>query len=309
MRKFTRITAVFFLLITLANTVFAGEVTPTPVPWQIPMEDGYPAVIDRFTDPKAYPEFSFEEDAEILHLWLANTRDSDSILLQYGDENWMIDCCDERWAPRVMTMLEFLQVKRIDKLINSHPHHDHLAGLHRIDDVAEFAELAIGFPEDINEHMIKAMTSCGLRDIRVTHFEDGSRLILGDDVFLDIWMKCDETYEMNDRSAVIRLLYGDRTALFTGDIETAGQKKLLESVDRELLKADILKYPHHGKQRTLEDFYTAVNPSFVLVTNNAITGDAPYYLGCKHVPVAYSISAYVHLMTDGKHWVAERVRP
>lgn len=307
MKKKLLTLTVLFLLLSVAFTAIADTASPTPIPWEIPMEDGYPAVIDRFTDPNAYPEFTFDEDAEILHIWLANTRDSDSILLQYGDENWMIDCGDERWAPRIVTMLQKLNVTHIDKLINSHPHHDHLAGLHRVDDAAEIDELAIGFPEDVNDHMTKAMTSCQLRDIRVTHFEDGTRFSLGK-VDLDVWMKCDDTVSMNDQSAVIRLQYGERTMLFTGDIESAGQKKLLETVDPELLHTDVLKYPHHGKQKLIDDFYNAVNPSFVLVTNNALTGDAPYYLGCKHVPVAYSISAYVHLMTDGEHWVTERVK-
>ena len=127
------------------------------------------------------------------------------------------------------------------------------------------------------------------------------------DVILDILMKCDETCGMNDRSAVIRLQYGERTALFTGDIENEGQKSLLGTVSPELLKTDILKYPHHGKAKLMDQFYDAVNPSFVVVTNNTATGDAPYYLACKHVPTAYAVSAYVHPVTDGKHWLAERV--
>lgn len=307
MRKLTPFLFILLLFLPAMAFTAANKPEPTPVPWQIPMEDGYPAVIDRFNNPKAYPEFEFSGEAEILHIWLANTRDSDSILLQYGDENWMIDCADERWAPRVVTMLEKLNVTHIDRLINSHPHHDHLAGLHRIDDNVKIAELSIGFPEDENEHMVKAMTSCSLRDIRVSHFSDGSVFELGK-VKIEVWMKCDDTYSMNDRSAVMRLQYGDRTMLFTGDLEYAGQRKLLETCEPELLRTDILKYPHHGKQKLLDEFYDAVNPSFVLVTNNALTGEAPYYLGCKHVPLAYSISAYVHLMTDGKHWVTERVK-
>ena len=96
-------------------------------------------------------------------------------------------------------------------------------------------------------------------------------------------------------------------ALFAADLENDGQRKLLETVDPALLKADVLKYPHHGKMKLVENFYTAVSPSFVVVTNNTAVGEAPYYLGCKHVPTAYSVSMYVHLVTDGKHWLVERI--
>lgn len=306
MKKIVSVLLLVSLTLLTVTGTFAAPPAPTPIPWEIPLDDGLPAVIDRFGDPAAYPDFAFPEDAKLLEIWVANTRDSDAFFLLYDGRCWMIDCADTRWVNRVVTLMQKLGIDKVEKVINSHPHHDHLNGLAAVATKAKVSELAIGFNENSTQHMIKAMQTCREKNIAVSHFEDGTRLQLGD-VALDIWMKCDNTYEMNDRSAVIRLQYGERTALFTGDIETAGQKKLLETVDPSLLKTDVLKYPHHGKSKLIESFYTAVNPSFVVVTNNAVTGEAPYYLGCKHVPMAYAISAYVHLVTDGNHWLAERV--
>ena len=306
MRKITSVLLLVSLVLMTVTGSFAATPDPTPIPWEIPLDDGLPAVIDRFGDPAAYPDFSFPEDAKLLEIWVANTRDSDAFFLLYDGQCWMIDCADNRWVNRVVTLMQKLGINKVDKIINSHPHHDHLNGLAAVAAIAEVDELAVGFAENSTEHMVKAMKTCKEKGISVTHFEDGTRLMLGD-VILDILMKCDDTAELNDRSAVIRLQYGDRTALFTGDIETVGQKKLLETVDPSLLKTDVLKYPHHGKSKLVENFYNAVNPSFVVVTNNAVTGEAPYYLGCKHVPMAYAISAYVHLVTDGNHWLTERV--
>ena len=304
MRKTAAILLIFFLF--LAENAIAGAVEPTAPPWEILLEDGYPAVIDRVTDPEAWPDFAFSDDTEILHIWVANTRDTDAILLRLGDENWMIDCTEARWAPRVTAMFQMLDVTHIDRVINSHPHHDHLNGLAVIDDFAKVDELAICFPEDVNDHMINAVDLCGKRGITVTHYGDGSRFILGEAV-LDVFMKSDESFSMNDQSAVIRLEYGDRTMLFTADMESAGQKRLLESVDTDQLRADVLKYPHHGKLKLKDEFYDAVNPSFVVVTNTHFEGNSYEYLSCLGVPAAYSAPAYVHLMTDGKHWMAEQV--
>lgn len=295
------------IFIYIADAFAATKPTTTPVPWQTPLDDGFPAVINRFSKPDAYPDFSFAEDAELLDIWVVNTMNADAFFLFYQDQCWMIDCAEPRWGDRMITLMQKLGVAKVDKLINTHPHHDHLNGLAIVDGQAKVAELAIGFAEDSTEHMINAMETCRENNIKVTHFEDGTRLMMGD-VILDILMKCDESYEVNDRSTVIRLQYGERTALFTGDIETAGQKKLLETVDSSLLKTDVLKYPHHGKSKLMEIFYKTVEPSFVVVTNNAATGEAPDYLSCKHVPTAYSVSAYVHFLTDGKHWLVERVK-
>lgn len=302
MKKTASILLILFLFLTVITS--AEEATPVLPQWELPMEDGYPAIINRCTDPEAFPEFSLNEDAEILHIWVANTRDTDAILLQTGTENWMIDCTEKRWAPRVVAMLEKLNVTHIDKVINSHPHHDHLNGICLIDDYAEIDELAICFPEDVNDHMINAMLRCSERGINVTHYGDGTRFSLGEAV-LDVHKIDNEQLSMNDQSAVIRLQYGERSMLFTGDAETAGQIRLLESAGSEFLQADILKYPHHGKLKLNDNFYAAVSPSLVVVTNAKYSADARHYLKDKHVPTAYSAPDYVHLMTDGQHWIAE----
>lgn len=305
LKKIITFIIVLCIVAGLASVAYGAKNTVTG-PWDQKADDGYPILIDRTKDPKAYSKFTFDEDAKLLEIWFANLRDADSTILKFEDQVWMIDCADNRNAARVTALLNKLGIKHIDKLINTHPHHDHLNGLFLVDDAAEIDELMICFPEDYNDHMIKAMNSCKLRDIKVTSYEDGDRMLLGD-VVLDTLLKCDVSYSENDRSSVIRLQYGDRTMLFTADIENAAQKLLTEEIGKEVLDTDILKYPHHGKTALYEPFYEAVDPMFVLVFNYAKYGEAPYYLGCKHVPFAYSVSAYIHLVTDGKHWLAERV--
>lgn len=300
-----KVTIIFLMAIFAFLTPMNAFATGS-YPWQILLDDGYPAVIDRYNNPKAYPEFSFPEDKQLLEIWPVNVWLADAFFLCYGDQCWMIDCADSSCVDRVTTLMKKLDITRIDRIINSHPHHDHLNGLAAVAGMAEVGELAVGFPEDCTEHMIQAMETCREKNITVTHFEDGTRLMMGD-VSLDIMMKCDESYKMNDRSAVIRVQYGERTALFTGDIENDGQQKLAETVDHALLKADVLKYPHHGRVKMDESFYKAVNPSLVLVTNNTESGDAPSYLRNKRVPSAFCVNPYVHLATDGVHWLVERI--
>ena len=54
----------------------------------------------------------------------------------------------------------------------------------------------------------------------------------------------DKTLDINSQSAITKVTYGDRTILFTADVEKPGQEKLLETLGAETLKSDILKYPH-----------------------------------------------------------------
>ena len=64
---------------------------------------------------------------------------------------------------------------------------------------------------------------------------------------------------------VLRLTYGDFSALFTGDLEGSGLKGLLRS--GEDLSADLLKIPHHGSKNSYdEDFYRAVDADAVIIS-------------------------------------------
>ena len=83
----------------------------------------------------------------------------------------------------------------------------------------------------------------------------------------------------------------------------------LDSLDPESLRADIIKYPHHGKTGLLEEFYQAVRPSLAVITNVRVDWAGIDYLKMKRIPYLLTCSqdAYVHLYTDGTTWVAEYV--
>ncbi|WP_101463955.1 ComEC/Rec2 family competence protein [Nocardia fluminea] len=69
--------------------------------------------------------------------------------------------------------------------------------------------------------------------------------------------------EANDRSLVLRARTPAGTILFTGDIETQAQVRMMRGAD---VRADILKVPHHGSRTTTPEFLRAVAPRLALVS-------------------------------------------
>ncbi|MGW6424122.1 ComEC/Rec2 family competence protein [Nocardia sp. NPDC055053] len=69
--------------------------------------------------------------------------------------------------------------------------------------------------------------------------------------------------EANDRSLVLKARTAVGTILFTGDIETAAQSRVLRDND---VRADILKVPHHGSRTTTPEFLRAVRPRLALIS-------------------------------------------
>ena len=293
----------------------APESSPAPADAQPTAVVGpavYPRVIDRITDPSASAGFAFEED-DLLEIWFPPIRDQDCAIFCYQDQVWMLDCGDERAQEQIVPLLKELGIEKIDRLFNTHPHHDHLNGLYAIDAACPVGELLICFPEDSTKHMTAAMEYCRGNGIPVTHFEDETVFSMGDGlVTFTAWMKTDEAETMNDRSAQFMVSYGVCDMLFMADMELRGQKQLSEALPPETLKADILRYPHHGKLGMWDPLFDAVSPSLVIITN-VMRGidlkESTKYLGYRHMPTAYTnMSEYViHLRTDGNHWLCELV--
>ena len=78
----------------------------------------------------------------------------------------------------------------------------------------------------------------------------------------------DPSDKENNHSVVAKIRYGNRSFLFTGDIEHPVEEKLLQF--GELLKSDVLKVPHHGsKTSSTWQFLQTVHPRYAVISVGA----------------------------------------
>ena len=70
----------------------------------------------------------------------------------------------------------------------------------------------------------------------------------------------------NNGSIVLRVTYGQTTALLTADIETRAQEELLRMGDAH---ADVLKVPHHGSKSSSPAFLAAVGARLAVISAGA----------------------------------------
>ena len=74
-----------------------------------------------------------------------------------------------------------------------------------------------------------------------------------------------DAVNVNNKSIVFKLVYGDFSMLFMADAESEVEKELLEE-DADL-SADVLKIGHHGsKTSTTDEFLDNVNPKYAVVS-------------------------------------------
>ena len=89
--------------------------------------------------------------------------------------------------------------------------------------------------------------------------------------------------DVNDRSLVLRLTWAGWSVLLTGDLENAGEARLLEAWGPQgMLQADVLKVAHHGSATsTGPEWLAAVRPCLALISvgaNNPYGHPAPEVL-------------------------------
>ncbi|MEG0229140.1 MAG: MBL fold metallo-hydrolase, partial [Oscillospiraceae bacterium] len=76
-----------------------------------------------------------------------------------------------------------------------------------------------------------------------------------------------EYEDLNDSSVVLKVTFGNKKFLFTGDIEKTAEQDLIDSGVN--LSADFLKIAHHGSSTsTSTKFLKKVNPSFAAISVN-----------------------------------------
>ena len=74
-----------------------------------------------------------------------------------------------------------------------------------------------------------------------------------------------EATPKNNDSLVLRIRYGQRTFLLTGDVERPIEQWML--AENEVETTDVLKVAHHGsKTSSIEPFLGAVSPLFAMIS-------------------------------------------
>ena len=164
-------------------------------------------------------------------------------------------------------------ISRIDVVVGTHPHSDHIGGF-----VTLLERIEVGWYLDAGQHYdswtarrIRALVR--EKGIRYAAVEAGDRLAgLGgvDALVLHptpdyVSKKGPAPMGLNNGSVVIRLAYGSSAVLLTGDIEHETDSDLLRWGDR--LRAKVLKAAHHGSRTSsTAAFMNAVRPDLVAVS-------------------------------------------
>jgi competence protein ComEC len=215
----------------------------------------------------------------LLRVSILDVGQGDSILIDLPDgEAMLVDgggFVGSPVDPGVRVVLPVLRSRRrsqIDLVVLSHPHPDHFTGLASVLPEIEAGELwDTGQGEDQGAGSTYAAFLAGARarGVAVKRPADlcgAPRLVGG--ATIEVLAPCPGYLPdagANDNSFVIRIRYGSRAVLLTGDAERDEERAIAASGD---LHADLLKVGHHGSRTsTSPELLAAVRPSFAAISS------------------------------------------
>jgi competence protein ComEC len=179
-----------------------------------------------------------------------------AMVVDTGPEPTAVDGCLRR-----------LGVRSVPLLVLTHLHADHVDGIEGALNGRSVAEIDVGPSREPAEGWREVQDSGRRHRVPVRTVSVGERREF-DGLTVEV-LAPDHPFhgtrsDPNNSSVVLRVAVGGRTLLLTGDVEVEAQDALLRK--ESLLRADVLKVPHHGSAYQSPAFLRAVHASVGVIS-------------------------------------------
>jgi len=202
-----------------------------------------------------------------VHYLDVGQADSILILLPNG-QNMLIDGGNRADGNFIVGYIQSLGITKLDYVIATHPHEDHIGGL---DSIIQTFDIGAVYMPDVTtttKTFQDFLTAIQNKGLQIHTAKAGINLIDSNGLKIDILAPVTiSNSDLNNDSAVVKLTYLNHSFLFMGDAEKESANQITQDI-----KADILKVGHHGSDESVtEAFLNRVSPKYAVIsvgTNN-----------------------------------------
>ena len=202
-------------------------------------------------------EFVAQED---LLIDFIDVGQADSILIRNQDKTMLIDAGTNEAGETVVAYLQNLGITKIDYLIGTHPHEDHIGGLDDVINHFNIGQIYMPKIETTTKTFEDVLDAIENKNLTVTSPNKGDKIEIGQAVGTFMTDPILDKDNLNLSSLVLRLEFGNNSFLFMGDAEEENEETI------SWPKTDILKVGHHGSNTSSsETFLTQVQPQYSII--------------------------------------------
>lgn len=211
--------------------------------------------------------------SEELQIYFFNVGQADCILVRSNGKNMLIDAGDNEDGPLLAKYIKRLGIRKIDYLIGTHVHEDHIGGMDNIIKEFEIGEIYIPYTTNKSKRKFyeDVINEVKQKELSINYKKVGDKFELGE-------AKCEiksidnsdptSSSKINSTSIVIQMEANNNKYLFMGDAEDdveTNSKITWEDID-------VLKVGHHGSDTSsTEQFINKVLPEMAVISVNSNT--------------------------------------
>ena len=201
---------------------------------------------------------------DLLKVHYLDVGQGDSIFIELpNNETMLIDAAESYQSDKIINYLKNLNYQKIDYVIGTHPHTDHIGGLKNIINTFEIGKIYMPKVVSTTKTYESLLMAIKEKNLKINTAKAGTTIIDTDTLKINILAPNSETYtELNNYSVVTKITYGTTKFLFMGDAE-----KLSENEIKENVTADVIKIGHHGSNTSSSiNFIKKVNAKYGIIS-------------------------------------------
>lgn len=214
-------------------------------------------------------DYSFSSSIEHadLSVHYIDVGQGDSELIQLpGGRTMLIDAGTNQAEHDLLSYLDSLGISKLDYVIATHPHEDHIGSMDAIVEHYPIGEFYMSKAVTTTKTYKNLLTAIDRKGLSIHTAKAGVIIIDEPDLKAEFLAPNQEKYEdLNNYSAVVKLTYKNRGFLFTGDAEQLSEQEILKNGSD--ISCDVLKVGHHGsKTSTTTDFLSSAQPEIAVIS-------------------------------------------
>lgn len=195
-----------------------------------------------------------------LKIYYIDVGQADSALLVSDNETMLIDGGNNEDGELIVDFIESLGITKLDYVIGTHAHEDHIGGLDNVINEFEIGNIFLSPVTSNTKTYEGVLDAIEAKNLEITVPEIGDGFKVGNTMSTVLSVSDDES-ETNNSSIVVRTEFYNNSFLFMADLESNYEKKITWP------ETTVLKVGHHGSETSSCNYFlNQVKPKYSIIS-------------------------------------------